>query len=123
MTGVWACLVGGSGNGELPHGDIRDLGEGFVGLVILEVEFDGFLEHRQGFLTGRPEAGHVEVQTLGDEIRAFAVEGVVNLLHVGNVDHGLEHCKPMKLSKSGGGGRESGERRDRGPEEKLKAES
>jgi len=96
MTGVWACLLGGSGNGEFTHGDIRDLGEGFVGLVILEVEFDGFLEHRQGFLPGRPEARYVEVQTLGDEIRAFAVECVVNLLHEGNLDQGLGLCKLLR---------------------------
>ena len=90
MTGVWACYLEGSGNGEFPHADIRDLGEGFVGLIILKVEFDGFLEHGQGFLPGRPEAGYVKVQTLGDEIRAFAVESVVNLLHEGNLDQGLK---------------------------------
>ena len=86
---VFSRVLGGSGDGKFAHDDIRDLGERFVGLVVLEVEFDGFLEHRQGFLLGSPEAGYVEVQTLGDEIRAFAVEGVVNLSHECNLNLGL----------------------------------
>ncbi len=85
------------GLGGLDHenfSDFRDRG-GFR--EVLKIEFDSLLEIGNGFLFGGTEAGHVEIEALGDVVGFFAVEGVVD------VSHGVKNREKSKDDKEMGG--------------------
>jgi hypothetical protein len=68
-------------DGKFSHGDFGDMWDcGRVG-EIFEIEFEGFLEIGEGFLLSGTEAGHIVVETLGDVVGIFAVEGVMEVSH------------------------------------------
>ena len=48
----------------------------------MEIEFDRFLGHPQGFFLGFAKTGDGKIQTLRDVIRILASEGVADLSHV-----------------------------------------
>ena len=73
----------GSSDGEFADGEFGNAGDRSGRAVIFEIKFDRLLEHPQGFFLGLPETGYIKIQTLRDVIRILAIEGVVDLSHVG----------------------------------------
>jgi hypothetical protein len=70
--------------------------------AIFEIEFDRFIQHPQSFFLRFAKAGHVKIEALGDVIRFLAIEGVVDLSHVGKI--GLEAVGASSQSGDGRSG-------------------